>query len=156
MGYSNNLLRKIDNQYCRMEAISSYDYNKRNYSTSHVHIVVLSKMIDSTECLLFLNAPNFITPGTVIQQTESPWIYFEIAMSRLIRRKHLNRIRRTTESFSSGGKLKVKYPLPTEHLTAVNYDILAEWEECWDNSEKNTQDPLYTSDFQLSCIRYII
>ena len=149
-GYANNLLRKIDNQYCRREATNSYDYDKRNYSTSHVHMmlsVALSKMIDNTECLFFLNTPNSITPGTVIQQTESPWIYSEIAMSRLIRRKHLNRIRRTTESFSSGSKLKVKYPLPTEHLTVVNYDILAEWKECWDNFEKNTRYPLYTADF---------
>lgn len=148
-GYANNLLRKIDNQYCRREATGSYDYNKRNYSTSHVHMmlsVALSQMINNTECLFFLNTPNSITPGTVIQQTESPWIYSEIAMSGLIRQKYPNRIRRMTESFSSGGKLKVKYPLPTEHLTVVNCDILAEWGKCWDNCEKSVQYPLYTAD----------
>lgn len=151
-GYANNLLRIIDNQYCRREATNSYDYNKRNYSTSHIHMmlsVALSQMIDNTECLFFLNTPNSITPGTVIQQAESPWIYSEIAMSRLIRRKPLNeyRMQRIAESFSSGGKLNVKYQLPTAHLTSVNYDILVEWEKRWDNFEKNSQNPLYTADF---------
>lgn len=70
-------------------------------------------------------------------------------MSRLIRRKPLNeyRIQRIAESFSSGGKLNVKYQLPTAHLTAVNYDILVEWGKRWDNFEKNSQNPLYTADF---------
>lgn len=149
-GYANNLLKIIDNKYCHRKATNSYDYGKRNYSTSHVHMmlsVALSKMIDNTECLFFLNTPNSITPGSVIQQTESPWIYSEIAMSGLIRRKSPTRIRRTTESFSSGGELKVRYTLPTEHLTAVNCDILTEWKRFWKKSEKDSQHPLYTVDF---------
>lgn len=155
-GYANNLLRKIDNQYCRREATNSYDYNKRNYSTSHIHMmlsVALSQMIDNTECLFFLNTPNSITPRTVIQQTESPWIYSEIAMSRLIRRKPLNehRIQRITESFSSGGELRVKYFLPTDHLITVDSDTLLDWQKNWNNrSDVGTKNkyPQYTLDFK--------
>jgi len=91
-GYSNDLLKLIDDVYCRNINRNSYDYDKRNYSTSHVHMmlsVALTQMIDNTECLFFLNTPNSITPDTIINQTESPWIYSEIAMSRLIRKKEL-------------------------------------------------------------------
>lgn len=51
--------------------------------------VALTQMIDNTECLFFQNTPNSITPNATINHTESPWIYFEIAMSRLIRKKEL-------------------------------------------------------------------
>ena len=37
-GYSNDLLREIDEKYCRHSNGTSFDYDKRNYSTSHVHI----------------------------------------------------------------------------------------------------------------------
>ena len=77
-GYSNYLLKLIDDVYCRNINRNSYDYDKRNYSTSHVHMmlsVALTQMIDNTECLFFLNTPNSITPDTIINQTESPWIY---------------------------------------------------------------------------------
>ena len=38
-GYSNKLLKEIDNTYCKIPNKSSYFYDKRNYSTSHVHIM---------------------------------------------------------------------------------------------------------------------
>lgn len=91
-GYANKLLKMIDDEYCYQKKINAYNYQKRNYSTSHVHMmlsVALTQMIDNTECLFFLNTPNSITPNTIINQTESPWIYSEIAMSRLIRKKNL-------------------------------------------------------------------
>ena len=45
---SNDLLRRIDENYCRHSNGISFDYNKRNYSTSHVHMmlsIALSKML---------------------------------------------------------------------------------------------------------------
>lgn len=38
-GYSNDLLREIDEKYCRHSNGTSFDYDKRNYSTSHVHMI---------------------------------------------------------------------------------------------------------------------
>lgn len=53
-GYSNDLLKEIDQRYCRHRNGVSFDYNKRNYSTSHVHMmlsIALSRMIDNCEAV---------------------------------------------------------------------------------------------------------
>ena len=135
-GYANDLLRKIDNEYCYNQFTKNYNYHQRNYSTSHVHMmlsVALSQMIDNTECLLFINTPNSITPESVIQQTESPWIYFEIAMSRLIHKKYPNSHRKVKMFSSLNENLQVKYDLPTEHLTSIDSSMLSYWEKAWHN-----------------------
>ena len=146
-GYANKLLKMIDNEYCYQKETNTYNYQKRNYSTSHIHMmlsVALTQMIDNTECLFFLNTPNSITPNTIINQTESPWIYSEIAMSRLIRKKELKEYRDmvVTESqnaFADGGTINVRYDLPTEHLTEVDADIL----ETWKNFGSSLSSPNY-------------
>jgi len=87
-GYSNNLLRIIDDKFCKNENTPTYNYNKRNGSTSHVHMMLstaLTMMLDKTECVFFLNTPNSITTDSVISRTYSPWIYHEIAMTKLIK-----------------------------------------------------------------------
>ena len=136
-GYANDLLKMIDDKYCLKDA-HFYSYEKRNYSTSHVHMmlsVALSQMIDNTECLFFLNTPNSITPGTIIKQTESPWIYSEIATTRLIRKKALEeyRSKQMVESFSEGGEIipRVRYDLPVDHLTDIDDGVLYDWEKSW-------------------------
>lgn len=51
-GYANDLLKILDDEYCKHSHSDLYDYNKRNYSTSHVHMLLmaaLNKMIDKTE-----------------------------------------------------------------------------------------------------------
>lgn len=137
-GFSNKLLKEIDGKYCRCQESKAYDYQKRNYSTSHVHMmlsVALAQMIDNTECLFFLNTPNSITPAdTIIEKTESPWIYSEIAMSRLVRKKSLDEHRETTQSESSRnslkeGNLKIQYDLPTDHLVNIEKNIIEKWVE---------------------------
>ena len=119
----------------------SYSYEKRNYSTSHVHMmlsVALTKMIDNTECLFFLNTPKSITPDTIINQTESPWIYSEITTSQLIRKKRLKEYRHValTESqstFSEGDKKipRFRYGLPVDHLTDIDNIVLTNWVKSW-------------------------
>ncbi|MCC5439660.1 hypothetical protein [Clostridium botulinum] len=46
----------IDNNYCFNKDTETYDYIKRNYSTSHVYIMLstaLSMMIDRAESIFF-------------------------------------------------------------------------------------------------------
>ena len=136
-GYANELLKQIDDVYC-LNGNHSYSYEKRNYSTSHVHMmlsVALTQMIDNTECLFFLNTPNSITPNTIINQTESPWIYSEIATTHLIRRRHFSeyRLKRMVESFSKGAKIPppIKYVLPVDHLTDIDNRVLGYWKKSW-------------------------
>ncbi len=81
-GYADLLLREIDNKYCLHADGQTYDYNLRNKSTSHVHMMLstaITMMIDNSECLFFMNTPNSITLHleTIINnnRTNSPWIY---------------------------------------------------------------------------------
>lgn len=148
-GYCNDLLRTIDNTYC-LQTNGNYNYDKRNFSTSHVHMMLstaLTMMIDKTECLFFLNTPNSITTDDVINQTESPWIYSEIAMTRLIRKKPLREYRlEIIKSFERGGaiteSLKVKYDLFLGHLTDISGSDLTEWKREWNKSSLHTKYPL--------------
>ena len=65
-GHMDDLLSAIDETYCVSQKNSDgsvlyYDYLKRNQSTAHVHMILntaLHKMIDKTECLIFLNTPE--------------------------------------------------------------------------------------------------
>ncbi|WP_172196658.1 hypothetical protein [Saccharibacillus qingshengii] len=89
-GYCNDLLKQIDNEYCFRKEDGMYDYNLRNYSTSHVHMMLstaLTKMMDKTETLFFLNTPNSINTQQAINKTYSPWIYHELATSEKLRKK---------------------------------------------------------------------
>ena len=53
-GYANDLLKQIDNRYCVLRknadgTVKTYDYDERNQSTAHVHMILngaLMKMID--------------------------------------------------------------------------------------------------------------
>lgn len=152
-GYANDLLKMIDDKYC-LKDIHSYSYEKRNYSTSHVHMmlsVALTQMIDNTECLFFLNTPNSITPDTIINQTESPWIYSEIAATRLIRKRSRKeyRLKPMVESFSEGGRItpRIKYGLPVDHLTDIDNVVLRDWVISWqDVGYRNHFLPQYSED----------
>ena len=50
-GFANDLLKIIDQKYCKLQGTNSYSYDLRNFSTSHVHMMLstaLAKMIDKT------------------------------------------------------------------------------------------------------------
>ena len=167
-GYANDLLKMIDNKYCYQKAnntysyqkaTNTYSYQKRNYSTSHVHMmlsVALTQMIDNTECLFFLNTPNSITPNTIINQTESPWIYSEIATTRLIRKRPRKeyRLERMVESFSEGGRPtpRIIYNMPIDHLTDIDNSVLSNWENKWQEVYINHDFPQYSKDFSVHAL----
>lgn len=94
-GYCNDLLRQIDDEYCKKKDRKTYDYNLRNYTTSHVHMMLstaLTEMIDNTECIMFYNTPNSVSMVDDLQKiknekkevTLSPWIYHELAMTSFV------------------------------------------------------------------------
>ena len=95
-GYCNDLLQQIDDEHCKKKDGKTYNYNLRNYTTSHVHMMLstaLTEMIDNTECIMFYNTPNSISLVDDLQTikrekkkvTLSPWIYHELAMTSLVR-----------------------------------------------------------------------
>ena len=130
-GYSDALLKMIDNKYSMNDSRTFYDYNARNISTSHVHMMLstaLAMMIDKTECLLFLSTPNSVTPIEQIEsQTKSPWLYYEIAITRLIRtRSPVRSLYEGSKYFSKG--VQTSFEVDLSHFTTVDADDFNEWE----------------------------
>lgn len=143
-GYANDLLKIIDDKYCKNDVSNTYNYAKRNFSTSHIHMMLmaaLNKMIDKTECIIFLNTSSSNICQGINDKTLSPWIYGEIETTRIIRKQHPKRIK----TFRGGGKiikenLDVQYPLNLKHLMDLNSDLLVQW------SKGNINDPLDALD----------
>lgn len=129
-GYANDLLKQIDKEYCvqstKPDGGYTYDYDKRNYSTAHVHMILngaLLKMMDRTECLIFLDTPNSLkTKELSSGKTNSCWIYSELLMSGCIDRK--DPIRKSTlfridEAFEHS-ELTVEYDADIKHLIKIS------------------------------------
>jgi hypothetical protein len=160
-GYANNLLKKIDNVYCMNTDGKTYNYDLRNFSTSHVHMMLsnaLTKMMHKTECVIFLNTPNSIqTKDVVVNQTKSPWIYHEIAMTHVLRKKKPNRLGFLKKGylFENAQVLTVTYDTKLDHLIKLEMADLLEWQKTYD-SKRTTHalDILYNKykliGFQLS------
>lgn len=96
-GYCDDLLKQIDDEHCKKKEGKTYDYDLRNYTTSHVHMMLstaLTEMIDNTECIMLYNTPNSVSLVDDLQTikkekkkvTLSPWIYHELAMTSLARK----------------------------------------------------------------------
>lgn len=142
-GYANDLLKDIDDVYCRNVSSRTYNYNKRNYSTSHVHMMLnmaLMQMIDKTECLFFLNTPNSICLYDIIEtRTLSPWIYSEIGISQMIEKK-LRRTKCFSDSLDES--LQIEYELDLSHLASINAEKLNSWKDT-QSQGVNALDKLY-------------
>lgn len=139
--YSNDLLKIIDDEYC-LKSSGSYSYEKRNYSTSHVHMmlsIALTKMIDKCESVFFVNTPNSIIVSENIvaaNYTLSPWIYSEIEMTRMIRHKKLSEYRDIEKIMNESvihfaernETLKIRYDIPLDHLVELTDSDLVKWQ----------------------------
>ena len=133
-GYSNDLLKKIDDKYCYQKDSKTYNYSKRNFSTSHIHMMLstaLMNTIDNTECVIFINTSIENIYDTVNNSTYSPWIYSELEATRLLRRRPISdyRIEYETKSIqeSFSNELKIKYRCNLNHLCDLNDSDLNLW-----------------------------
>lgn len=152
-GYSNELLRKIDDEFCWNEERGFYDYDKRNYSTSHIHMMLataLAKMIDNTECLMFLKTPSSISSKDVVKnRTMSPWIYHELATTRLVRKMspdwhrgkmHLTKKFAEDSSDSIQKSLQVSYVTDLGHLHSFDDAELQRWALAYASDVRSNKD----------------
>ncbi len=139
-GYSEDLLRIIDKEYCYRPTTNTYSYEKRNRSTSHVHMMLstaLAKMINGCECIIFVNTPQSISPAEYIEDddtTNSPWIYSEIAMTSLVQKRtpaeHRGIMIKARMALDEAVKpLNIRYPVDMMHLTPMSVDNLNTWAE---------------------------
>lgn len=154
-GYSDTLLKIIDNKYCKNKDSSTYNYEKRNRSTSHVHMMLstaLMQMIDQCEMFLFIETHNsfelleyFNSSG----ETESPWIYSELSLVSKLRENEPEHIQKITEariSEPSMESFKIKYSVDTFGCIPLTIDNLIEWKKRWDKSRQSRSlDILYNA-----------
>lgn len=135
-GDSNKLLKELDDEICYQKSSKTYNYEKRNYTTSHVHMMLsnsLAEMIDRTECIMFLETSNSISVYNTVKNTESPWIYNELFLSSVIRVDE-NLIRKKSKSFSATKRVinlnedyKFRYKVNLEHLIDLENEDLTNW-----------------------------
>ncbi|WP_452602045.1 hypothetical protein [Pontimicrobium sp. MEBiC06410] len=154
-GYSDSLLKVIDDYYCKHENGESYCYEKRNFSTAHIHLMLnsaLNKMIDSCEAIFFMNTPNSITPDdTINNKTMSPWIFSEIMTTQIIRKKTPQRLRKETRIFSANEnlnesvktQLNIEYQIELSHLTKLSLNDIKTWIKNAKLSYETPLDVLY-------------
>lgn len=107
-GYCDDLLKSIDDEYCYKPKTNTYDYDMRNYTTSHVHMMLstaLTEMIYNTECIIFFNTPQSIRIKSEVDKikngdkwtTISPWIYHELSMTTMLDVVEPSRVRAVLE-----------------------------------------------------------
>jgi len=156
-GYADTLLRSIDDVYCMNDDRTQYLYKERNKSTSHVHMMLstaLNMMMDKCEAIFFLNTPNSITTKGTMEETSSPWLYAELAMTRMIRRRPLGDYRpdllksmNETVKIFNQRQLDVTYQVNTGNLTELSQDDLKNWMVLLhepENKNANGLDLLYS------------
>lgn len=135
--YSNELLKILDEHYSKTE-FGHYNYSLRNITTTQVHLILnmaLAKMINSTECFMFLKTSNstFNKKDYSVTQTESAWICDELLIASLLARRsktiHRNEFR-MEHSFSINecfqGIPKFIYDISFMDLKKLSYDRLLE------------------------------
>lgn len=155
-GYSDELLKKIDNKYCKSRNGDTYDYQKRNRSTSHVHMMLstaLMNMIDRCEVFIFVETQNSFTPSEYFDsdgETESPWIYSELSLVEKMRESIPERVKRNVAGYDSIElsesleNVRIKYPADISNLIPLTSDILIRWKTIGSvNHQANNFDKLY-------------
>lgn len=134
---ANDLLKLVDDDLCCKPLSGTYDYQRRNRTTAHIHMMLnaaIMKMMDRTECFFLINTPNAISTSGVVEETFSPWLYAELSMSKLLRvKKPIRPLFESTKLFSGGEVDLIKaerimtHRAETGHLISLNAKSLTTW-----------------------------
>lgn len=141
-GNADELLKKIDNKYCYQKDTKTYNYVKRNFTTSHVHAMLstaIQSVMDNSEAIFFLNTDeSFPSVSNVLNEnskyTLSPWIYQEVLNAKLLRPINWA-VYRSKNSLShslyeiSSKRLNIAYKTPINDFTLIDSQILSAWKE---------------------------
>lgn len=132
---ADGLIRKLDD-LCRRPEKKGYDYKDRNMTTSQVHAMLTSAImqeIDDCDALFLLNTPESVSViDEVHEYTLSPWIFLEIGFSKLVEKKWNNRTRQKLATYSvTAEATKMRMELDTSHLTELSENELHDWLDVW-------------------------
>ena len=129
------LQRRIDDRYAVLKqtngVVETYDYKKRNVTTGHTHVLLtyaLTRMINATECFIFLSTPRSVISCTeATLDTYSPWLFHELEMANVIEQQKLTRRRFLVEGIAEDASVKVaqenfslKFCADTRRLKAIS------------------------------------
>lgn len=142
-GSADCLLKAIDREYC-MQEDGTYNYTKRNFSTSHVHAMLttsIMRAMDQTEAIFFLNTSNStykLKNGFSKEHTLSPWIYEEIACAKLLRERSWEEYRmiRMHEAYHFEKSLNVAYPYDLKEYKTITFEDFVEWVKQWEKCKE--------------------
>lgn len=146
------LLKIVDDEYCRNPDKLTYSYEMRNGSTSHVHMMLsaaLAMMIDNAECSLILNTKNSITSEEAASRTKSPWIYSEIATMQIVQKRKREEHRhpvKIAHGLAKGSlyerSLEISHTIPLGNFEKIDVPILRAWLDRF-NYDQHPLDLLY-------------
>lgn len=167
-GYCDDLLKQIDDMYCRNKYDDTYNYDRRNYSTSHVHMMLstaLTEMMNISECIMFFNTPNSVSMVEDLECIKkgknkrgkvkisiSPWIYHELSMSTFLKRTPPDRLREISTTIfehseiRSQEDLRIQYKVSEylDDMLELNDERLDRWaSQCKHGINKHPLDVLY-------------
>lgn len=142
----NDLIRAFDEVYSLSDDNRSrYSYKKRNYSTSHVHTMLataLLEVINDCECFLFVGSQNSTLKLNYFRNhsdaTLSPWIYEENTFVKYIKPIIPEWLLRKRERrYFSGGigrinedrKLNIAYKLDMSTFHPISAELLLDLHE---------------------------
>lgn len=113
-GSADELLKNIDIDYCRHYNCRSFDYSKRNFSTSHVHTMLsmtILEMIARCETFIFIDSEESLDYNELKEhgvKTLSPWLYQELQYARMLSIA-TDKTLIEQRTFSQGAQLKINY-----------------------------------------------
>lgn len=141
-GSADELLKKLDDKYCYQSETKTYNYTKRNFTTSHVHAMLstaIQSVMDNSEVIFFLNTEeSFPSIRNVLKEnseyTLSPWIYQEVINAKLLRPVNwaVYRRKRTLQHSlyeSASNTLNIAYKTPINDFTLLDATTLSAWQE---------------------------
>lgn len=158
-GYALDLQKLIDTKHCKNDGQTTYDYDKRNFTTSHIHLMLansLTRMLDECECLMFIESENSlvdISEGQDITSrthTASPWVMHELSTSALLRlNPKLERSTLNVESYemilekAAPRNFNAFYELDLKQLPILSKNDLVGWRSNRDSKGYDALTELY-------------
>lgn len=153
-GYSEDLLWGLDSKYCLNESGDTFNYQTRNVTTGHVHMMLataLSRMIDTTECVIFVSSPNSVSHSRDSDpKVNSPWIFYELSQIATIQKKvpqrefFLAENQRAEFSKKAAAQLNIHYQPDFSALECIDEGTLTEWIDRWKKKDARYSHALDT------------
>lgn len=168
-GNYRDLLFELDKEYAPSKDKKYFDYELRNVTTSHTHMMLataLTRMIDQTECFMFLNTENSLieslSHGIDKQKdkqdsTYSPWIFHELYVSARLEKylkrpstyKNNKEFEKKANVITEAATFAVKYVTDLTHLRPIGENQLNAWKDNY-ITERYPLDALYKLTFPIT------